>query len=57
MYPSKEIRDYLLDQIIMEEESLALEKDQIKDAFDNGYSYDLFHGGGKQYYEKIYGNN
>ena len=34
---------------------LAMEKEQIIDAFDNGYSYDLFNGGGKQYYEETYG--
>jgi len=37
------------------EQAKAMEKEQIKDAFDNGYSYDLFNGGGKQYYEETYG--
>jgi hypothetical protein len=33
----------------------AMEKEQIKDSFDTGYSYDLFNGGGEQYYEETYG--
>jgi hypothetical protein len=31
-----------------------MEKEQIKDAFDKGYSYYLFNGGGEQYYNEIY---
>jgi len=31
-YPSKEIRDYILSQIIKEEESIEIEKEQIIDA-------------------------
>ena len=34
---------------------LKNEKEQIKDAFDKGYSYDLFNGGGEQYYNETYG--
>ena len=34
---------------------LVNEKKQIKDAFDKGYSYDLFNCGGKQYYNETYG--
>jgi len=37
-------------------ELLAKEKEQIKDAFDKGYSYYLFNGGGEQYYNETYGN-
>lgn len=37
------------------EQAKAMEKEQIKDAFDTGYSYDLFNGGGEQYYEETYG--
>ena len=33
----------------------AMEKEQIKDAFNTGYSYDLFNGGGEQYYNETYG--
>ena len=32
----------------------AMEKEQIKDAFNTGYSYDLFNGGGEQYYNETY---
>jgi hypothetical protein len=32
-----------------------MEKEQIKDAFDKGYSYYLFNGGGEQYYSVTYG--
>lgn len=31
-YPSKEIRDYILSQIIKEEESIEIEKEQLKEA-------------------------
>jgi len=31
-----------------------MEKEQIKDAFDKGYSYYLFNGGGEQYYSETY---
>jgi hypothetical protein len=33
-----------------------MEKEQIKNAFDKGYSYYLFNGGGEQYYNETYGN-
>jgi hypothetical protein len=33
----------------------SMEKEQIKDAFDKGYSYYLFNGGGEQYYNETYG--
>ena len=39
------------------EQAKEMEKKQIKDAFDLGYSYDLFNGGGKQYYNETYGTN
>lgn len=35
---------------------LSLEKEQIMGAFDKGYSYALFIGGGEQYYNETYGN-
>jgi hypothetical protein len=31
-----------------------MEKEQIKNAFDKGYSYYLFNGGGEQYYNETY---
>jgi len=31
-----------------------MEKEQIMNAFDKGYSYDLFNGGGEQYYNETY---
>ena len=36
------------------EQAKAMEKEQIKDAFNTGYSYDLFNGGGEQYYNETY---
>ena len=36
------------------EQAKAMEKEQIIDAFDTGYSYDLFNGGGEQYYNETY---
>jgi len=36
------------------EQAKAMEKEQIKNAFDKGYSYYLFNGGGEQYYNKTY---
>jgi hypothetical protein len=36
-------------------EAKQMEKEQIKDAFDKGYSYYLFNGGGEQYYSVTYG--
>jgi len=37
------------------EQAKQMEKEQIKDAFDKGYSYYLFNGGGEQYYSVTYG--
>jgi hypothetical protein len=37
------------------EQAKEMEKEQIKDAFDKGYSYYLFNGGGEQYYSVTYG--
>jgi hypothetical protein len=36
------------------QQAKQMEKEQIKDAFDKGYSYYLFNGGGEQYYNEIY---
>lgn len=49
-----ENKNHLL-MINLFEQAKAMEKEQIKDAFDTGYSYDLFNGGGEQYYEETYG--
>jgi hypothetical protein len=38
------------------EQAKQMEKEQIKNAFDKGYSYYLFNGGGEQYYNETYGN-
>jgi hypothetical protein len=38
------------------EQAKQMEKEQIKNAFDKGYSYYLFNGGGEQYYDDTYGN-
>ena len=35
-------------------EAIQMEKEQIKNAFDKGYSYYLFNGGGEQYYNETY---
>ena len=37
------------------QQAKQMEKEQIKDAFDMGYSNYLFNGGGEQYYNEIYG--
>jgi hypothetical protein len=37
------------------QQAKQMEKEQIKDAFDKGYSYYLFNGGGEQYYNQTYG--
>jgi len=63
--------DWLIEQIIKYElapkgtnkdnvlfhKAKQMEKEQIKDAFDKGYSYYLFNGGGEQYYNETYENN
>ena len=33
-----------------------MEKEQIKNAFDEGFKYDIHNGGGEQYYNETYGN-
>lgn len=38
------------------ESLLEKEKEQIIDAFDKGYNYDLFNGGGEKYYNETYGS-
>ena len=43
---------YLIE--VIKEVYLVKEKEQIKDAFDKGYSYDLFNGGGERYYNETY---
>lgn len=57
-YPSKEIRDYILRIIIQEEESKAMEKEQIKDAYEAEqnncrgiFKYENF----EHYYKETYG--
>jgi hypothetical protein len=39
---------------LMVEQAKQMEKEQIKNAFDKGYSYYLFNGGGEQYYNETY---
>jgi hypothetical protein len=36
------------------EQAKQMEKEQIKDSFDMGYSNYLFDGGGEQYYNETY---
>jgi hypothetical protein len=36
------------------DQAKQMEKEQIMNAFDKGYSYDLFNGGGEQYYNQTY---
>ena len=38
----------------LREQANQMEKEQIKDAFDMGYSNYLFDGGGEQYYNETY---
>lgn len=54
-----ELKNWLEDAVCLPnyifEEAKQMEKEQIMDAFDKGYSYYLFNGGGEQYYNKTYG--
>ena len=44
--------DYIPNEIV--KQAKQMEKEQIKNAFDKGYSYYLFNGGGEQYYNETY---
>ena len=37
-------------------EAEQMHKEQIIDAFDEGFKYDIHNGGGQQYYNETYGN-
>jgi|LakMenEpi03Aug12_release.lakeMendotaPanAssembly.Ray.scaffolds.fasta_scaffold421642_3 hypothetical protein len=48
-------KDEDVDTVIKKSDQLLeMEKEQIKNAFDKGYSYYLFNGGGEQYYNETY---
>ena len=36
------------------QQAKQMEKEQITDAFDEGFKYDIFNGGGEKYYNKTY---
>lgn len=38
----------------IESHAFRMNKEQIKEAFDKGYSYYHYDGGGKRYYEETY---
>ena len=44
-----------LDWYALLNEAKAMEREQIRDAFDKGYRYDLYNGGGERYYNETYG--
>jgi hypothetical protein len=47
--------DYILMESLFEQ-AKQMEKEQIKDSFDEGFKYDINNGGGEQYYNETYGN-
>jgi hypothetical protein len=54
----EELGEYFPQEIggihLMVHKAKQMEKEQIKNAFDKGYSYYLFNGGGEQYYNETY---
>jgi len=61
-YPSKEIRDYILSQIIKEEESIEIEKEQIINARIDGDENHTFNSMMREsyandYYNETYAND
>jgi hypothetical protein len=50
----KEVYAELYNQSL--EQAKQMEKEQIKNAFDEGFKYDIHNGGGEQYYNETYGN-
>jgi len=55
-YPSKEIRDYILSQIIKEEESIEIEKEHISNAYYHGL-IDGMNQSPRYYYNETYAND
>ena len=57
-YPSREIRDYILSQIIKEEESIEIEKEQIMDAAYHVVDFEKSpYKDAEEYYNKTYAND
>ena len=52
LFTKQDLEDF--DTLMLYKIAKQMEKEQIKDAFDEGFKYDIHNGGGQQYYNETY---